>query len=228
VFTQLQANSGGYQTIDAQGYQILLNYRSARNVARQVTLTQVLTGKIDPNWVKDKIVLIGTTAPTVKDVFNTPYSATETGNPEMPGVLIHAQMVSQILSAVLNNRPLFWFWSEWVEVLWIAGWSLVSGVLVARTRNLLILGISSLALLGVLFGSVMWVFLQAGWIPLAAPTLASIVTGGTVVVYQLQQSKRQEQMVMKLLGQQTSPAIAKALWMNGIIFLRMVDYQGKG
>lgn len=212
VFSQLQANSGGYQTIDAQGYQILLNYRSARNVARQVTLTQVLTGKIDPNWVKDKIVLIGTTAPTVKDVFNTPYSAIETGNPEMPGVLIHAQMVSQILSAVLNNRPLFWFWTEWGEVLWIAGWSLVSGVLVARIRNLLILGISSLAMLGVLFGSVLWVFLQGGWIPLAAPTLASIVTGATVVVYQRQQSKRQEQMVMKLLGQQTSPAIAKALW----------------
>jgi len=212
VFPKLQANSGGYQTLDDGDYQILLNYRSPRHLARQVTLTEVLQGKVDPSLIKDKIVLIGVTAPTVNDLFYTPYSATETGDPRMAGVLIHAQMVSQILSAVLDNRPLFWFWPEWLEVVWIAGWSLISGVLVARISNLLIFGLSSLALLAALFGSVMVVFLQAGWIPLAAPALASIGTGATVVVYQMQQSKRQKQMVMKLLGQQTSPAIAKALW----------------
>ena len=40
VFLPLKQNSGGYQTIDANGYQILLNYRSADNVARQVTLEE--------------------------------------------------------------------------------------------------------------------------------------------------------------------------------------------
>jgi CHASE2 domain-containing sensor protein len=63
----LALNSGGYQTIDDGGYQILLNYRSARNVARGVSFTQVLNGQIDPSWVKGKIVLIGATAPTAKD-----------------------------------------------------------------------------------------------------------------------------------------------------------------
>jgi class 3 adenylate cyclase len=211
-FKWLAFNSGGYQTIDDNAYQILLNYRSARHVARQVSLTQVLKGQIDPSWVKDKIVLIGATAPTAKDSFYTPYSASEKGNPQMPGVLIHAQMVSQILSAALDNRPLFWYWHEWGEVLWIVAWSLVGGVLVARIHNLLILGLSGLAALGVLFGLTMSLFIQGGWIPLAAPAMALIVTGTAVEVYQRQQSKQQTQMVMKLLGQQTSPEIAKALW----------------
>ncbi len=109
VFVPLDANSGGYQTIDAQGYQVLLNYRSAYKVAQQVTVTQVLNGQLNPEWVKDKIVLIGTTAPSAKDLFFTPYSAAEQENLRMAGVLIHAQMVSQILSAVLNQRSLFWF-----------------------------------------------------------------------------------------------------------------------
>ncbi len=211
-FTRLLFNSGGYQTIDAQGYQILLNYRSAQNVARTVTFTQVLNGQIDPNWVKDKIVLIGANSPTVKDSFYTPYSATERGNPDMAGVLLHAQMVSQILSAVLDDRPQFWFWPEWVEVFWIAGWSLVCGVLVARIHNPLILALSGITGVSVLWGSFMLLFIQAGWIPVAAPAIASIVTGTVVGVYQLQLLKRQEQMVMKLLGQQTSPEIAKTLW----------------
>ncbi|MEW6496580.1 MAG: adenylate/guanylate cyclase domain-containing protein [Cyanobacteriota bacterium] len=210
--TKLRFDSGGYQTIDDTGYQILLNYRSANNPARRVTFTQVLNGQIDPNWVKDKIVLIGVNSPIAKDAFPTPYSATEQGNPQMPGVLIHAQMVSQILSAVLDKKALFWYCSEWVEVLWIAAWSAVGGVLVARIHNLLIVGLSSLACLGVLFGLTLSLFSQGGWIPLAAPTLALITTGITVGIYQRQLLKQQEQMVMKLLGQQTSPEIAQALW----------------
>ncbi len=212
IFPQLLANSGGYQSIDAQGYQILLNYRSAYKIARQVTLTQVLNGQIDPNWVKDKIVLIGTTAPTVKDSFYTPYSATEQGNPQMAGVLVHAQMASQILSAVLDNRPLFWFWSEWVEVLWIAGWSLISAILLRRIHNPFLLGFKGIAIVGVLLGLCYVLFLHEGWVPVAAPALAIVITGSAVVASQLQQSKRKEQMVMNLLGQQTSPEIAKALW----------------
>jgi CHASE2 domain-containing sensor protein/class 3 adenylate cyclase len=212
VFSRLVSNSGGYNTIDDGDYQILLNYRSAHNVARQVSLTQVLNRQVDPSFVKDKIVLIGPSAPTVQDLFYTPYSAVQKGKEYMPGIVLHAQMVSQILSAVLDNRPLFWFWPEWLEGFWIAGWSLVGGVLVARINNPLTLGLSGLAGVGVLLGSTMLLFTQAGWIPLAAPLIAAIVTGTTVGAYQLQESKRQEQMVMKLLGQQTSPEIATALW----------------
>ena len=212
VFKWLTFNSGGYQNIDDGGCQILLNYRSARNVARQVSLTQVLKGQIEPNWVKDKIVLIGATAPTVKDLFYTPYSRTEQGIPRMAGVLVHAQMVSQILSAVLNNRRLFWYWSEGLEVLWVVVWSWMGGVLVARNPNLLMTGLGTLACLCVLFSLTLALFIQGGWIPLAAPALGLIATGTAVEAYHRQLLHRQEQMVMKLLGQQTSPEIAKQLW----------------
>jgi adenylate cyclase len=212
VFKWLTFNSGGYQTIDDGDYQILLKYRSAQNVARQVSLMQVLKGQIDPNWVKDKIVLIGATAPTAKDSFSTPYSAIQTGNSLMPGVLIHAQMVSQTLSAVLDDRPLFWYWSEGVEVLWITVWALVGGVLVTRIHRLRVLALSSLAGLGVLLGLTVLLFIRGGWIPLAAPVMSMLVTGTAVGAYQRRQLKQQEEIVMRLLGQQTSPAIAKAIW----------------
>ena len=104
VFLKLKPDSGGYQNIDAQGYQIMLNYRSAENIAKSATLTEVLKGKIDPKLVKGKIVLIGVTALTVKDLFSTPYSATKSGNRSTPGVLIHATATSQILSAVFRRQ----------------------------------------------------------------------------------------------------------------------------
>ena len=72
LFKPLMPTDGGYQQADNGGYQILLNYRSGDSLARSVTLTQVLNNQIDPSWVKDRIVLIGVTAPSIDDACTLP------------------------------------------------------------------------------------------------------------------------------------------------------------
>lgn len=212
VFSKLKSNSGGYQTANTGGsYQILLNYRS-RNIAQQVTLTEVLNNSISPDKIKDKIVLIGAIAPSLKDYFFTPYSAMEKGNPQMPGVLIHAQMVSQIISAVEDNKPLFWFGDEWIEILWIISWGILGAIGVVKISRAGILVTFISLSLGSLFTIVYIIFMQAGWIPLVAPALAFIGTVSVSIIWQIQQERQQRETVMKLLGQQTSPEIAKTLW----------------
>ena len=219
VFSKLRSNSGGYQKINAEGYQILLNYRSPENIAKTVTLTQVLEGKVDPKWVKDKIVLIGVTALTAKDFFSTPYSATGTGNQPMPGVLIHATATSQILSAVLDGKGLFWYWDEWQEMLWMAFWGAVGGCLAWRLEKSLDLIAIAIAACGSLFGLTFFLFMQQGWIPVITPALALLITAGVAITYKYEQSRQQQGIVMRLLGQQTSPAIANALWKERVHLL---------
>jgi adenylate cyclase len=219
VFSKLRSDSGGYQNIDAQGYQILLNYRSAENIAKSVTLTQVLEGKVDPKLVKGKIVLIGVTALSIKDFFPTPYSATASGNRPMAGVFIHATATSQILSAVLDGKGLFWYWDEWQEILWIVVLAAVGACLAWRLENSLILIGSAIAAFGSLLGFTFFLFTQQGWIPLIFPALALLITPGVIVTYKYQESRQQQQIVMKLLGQQTSPAIANALWKERVHLL---------
>ncbi|MDQ2100835.1 MAG: CHASE2 domain-containing protein [Tychonema bourrellyi B0820] len=180
-FKQLSANDGGYKNVDVRGYQILINYRARKKVANQVKLMDILEGKIDPNLVKDKIVMIGYTSETVKDFFYTPYSAGKNENQFMPGIVTHAQVVSQILSGVLDNRPLFWFWPKWVEILWISGWSIVGGTLAWRMTHPTRLTLTFLAMLGVCFIICFGIFLLGGWVPVAAPALALIATGGSIV-----------------------------------------------
>ncbi|HEY9616763.1 MAG TPA: adenylate/guanylate cyclase domain-containing protein [Microcoleaceae cyanobacterium] len=212
VFPPLRSQSGGYQTIDDRGYQILLNYRSSSSPAQTVTLTQVLKGEVKPEWVKDRIVLIGVTATSLKDLFFTPYSATATENRTMPGVVIHAQKVSQILAAVLDDRPLFHFWSEGVEILWILGWAAIGAGIAWRTRYPIVLIILEGSIVFMLFGMGFWLFNQRIWVPIAVPAIAAIATGSFTIAYQMQQAHQQRQTVMKLLGQQTSPEVAAALW----------------
>ena len=176
----LENNSGGYQTIDARGYQLLLNYRG-KSVARQVSLSEVLNGKTQPDWFKDKIVLIGTTAPNVKDVFFTPYSAAEPETAKLAGVLVHAQMLSQFLDAASGSRSLFGFWAEWVEVLWIVGWGAIGGGLAGRVQRPLLLGLSSIVLLGFLVATSFGLFLWQIWVPIVAPALTATAAGGVIL-----------------------------------------------
>ena len=227
VFSKLRSNSGGYQNIDAQGYQVLLNYRSAENIAKSVTLTQVLEHKVDPKLVKGKIVLMGVTALTVRDFFSSPYSATASGNRKMAGVFIHATATSQILSAVLDGKGLFWYWDEWQEILWIAVWGAVGGCLAWRLENSVILIGSGITAFSSLLGFTFFLFTQQGWIPLIPAALALLITAVVIVTYKYQESRQQQEIVMKLLGQQTSPAIANALWKERVHLLESGLLPGK-
>ncbi|WP_413166701.1 CHASE2 domain-containing protein [Capilliphycus salinus ALCB114379] len=212
VFLPLQSNSGGYQNIDAQGYQILLNYRSESDVARIVSVSDVLNGSIEPDWVKDKIVLIGTTAPSGKDLFLTPYSPGKKTTPKTPGVVIHAQMISQILDAATGERPLFEFWPQWIEMVWISSWAAIGATLAWLSRHPLILVLGSPLLLGILFGLSLMLFLNAYWVPVVSPGFAFILTSAILISYRAFQAQRQQQVMMRLLGQNASPEVAQALW----------------
>jgi CHASE2 domain-containing sensor protein len=183
IFKRLKSKTGSYQNIDAWGHQILLNYRyyrSPQSFVPQVTLTQVLNGQLNASAVKDKVVLIGVTAPSSKDYFLTPYSVSKESNQEMPGVIIQAQMVSQILAAVLDGRKLFWDLPEWGEVLWILFWSLIGAILACRWQLSIRLGILVVALV-VLYGLCWALFLQGCWIPLVPAALALVCTNVSVV-----------------------------------------------
>ena len=185
AFPVLAPNAGGYDNIDAAGYQMLLNYRSSNWIARKVSLSELLAGQVNPSWIEDKVVLIGVTAPSLKDFFYTPYSAEKDSEHVMPGVLVHAQIVSQILSSVLDDQPLFWYLPVWAEVGWIWGWAIAGGFLVWRMKRSALLGAAILASFGGLGGLCLLAFGFMGWLPVAAPALALLLTGGALITYQV-------------------------------------------
>lgn len=181
VFPDLEANSGGYQleALETAGKQILINYRSP-NIAQKVTLSEVLAGDVSSELIKDKIVLIGTSAPSVKDIYPTPYKG---ARGSMPGVLAHAQMTSQILSVVLDGASLFWFWSEWIEGFWVWSWSLLAAIIAWKLRHPLSIIIVGIAGVSGLWGIYSLAFVFGGWIPLIPAAITFSVTIASVIAY---------------------------------------------
>ncbi|MEH1941801.1 MAG: CHASE2 domain-containing protein [Nostoc sp.] len=182
IFPNLKPRTGGYQKIDANGGQILLNYRSSKDIAQQVKLTKFLSSPINPSAIKDKIVLIGVVAKgDSPDTWATPYGVPL--DEQMPGVLVQAHMISQILSAVQDGRPLLRVWSLWIEIVWIWGWSLVGGVLAWRKLSLpwlaLAVSITSSILYIVCFG----LLISGAWVPFIPSALSLIATLGLMSIY---------------------------------------------
>ena len=188
----LEPTSGGYQNADAGGYQVMLRYRSPTAPARIISFTDVLNGEVNPEWVRDRVVLIGTTAPSSKDLFLTPYSASERTQPRAAGVVVHAQATSQLLSAVLDGQRLIWVVPDWAEALWIASWGVVGGTLGWIVRHPGRLAASSAVALGLTVGTGLVLFSQGGWIPIAAPAIALLLADVSVTTYRTyRESQRQ-------------------------------------
>jgi CHASE2 domain-containing sensor protein len=203
VFHRLAARFGGYQRLDGQSSQIMLNYRS-NQPGQRVTLKQVLSGKLDSNLVKNRVVLIGYTAPVARDYFDTP-------DGQRAGIWVHAHMVSQILSSVLDKRPLVWVlpqWGgfQWGDTLWVFAWSITGGLLAWHLcwrslsvgeaapkglgKSLLYLGLAGGAATLVLYQICLVILTQGGWMPFVPSALALFSTGSVVVIYQIRGQMR--------------------------------------
>lgn len=178
VLKTITRDTGGYQFTNDGGWEMLLNYRAGGQVAEIVSLSQVLTAKLSDqqraNW-QGRIILVGAESET--DYHPTPY------NRKMPGVEVHAHQVSQILSTILDDRPLISGWSAFAESLWIGAWAILGGLLIWVSQHskinaaMLCLALVSLEGLAVLL---LW---QGIWVPVAAPLLAILGSSGGMLLY---------------------------------------------
>lgn len=175
--------AGGYQTIDAAGYQTIMRYFPPEAVARQISLTEVLSGEFDPEWIAGKIVLIGTTAPSQKDLFYTPFSSQTKDELLTAGVTIHAQMTRQILSAVQGEHVLLSVLPQWGEFLWVWMWGLGGGLIIWRFSHPHVIMMAAAAGFTALTGLTGLLFVQAVWVPFVLPAVAFGLTGAVLVVY---------------------------------------------
>jgi CHASE2 domain-containing sensor protein len=176
VVRSLSEWSGGYAGTGAVDYQVMLNYRAPREAVRQVSLMDILEERVDPAWIEDRLVLVGYTSPVANDIHITPYPETTAGLRGMPGVVVHAQATSQLISGGLDGRPLIQSWPEVVEIALIALWGMVAGTVAYYLRRWGWLAIAILGLTAALWGIAYGAFLQGLWLPVVPMAGAGLLT----------------------------------------------------
>ena len=186
-FVPLSGNDGEYNQKDMGGYQILLNYRGGLGKFPHISLTEVLENRIPADFMRDRLVFIGAKAPSLNDNYSTPYNSALLVPTELiPGVVIHANLTSQIISAALENRPMLRATSKPLNWLWIVFWSGYSTTLGAMfIRKRWVTGVGIL-LAGGIIVTTSYLAFSLGWlIPVFTPLLtvgsAAVVSIGFVL-----------------------------------------------
>lgn len=137
VFQPFQGNDGAYVRSDSRGYQILASLRGPVGSFRAVSMSDVLSDKVPVDFVRSRVVLIGSTATSLKDSHQTAYSYDLFTSPQqISGVELQAHFLSQILSAALDGRGGINVWSNSAELVWILFWSWVGASVSWKLRSL--------------------------------------------------------------------------------------------
>lgn len=190
-----KSNDGGYIRADDGGIQILMNYRGKQDSFSQISISEVLNDRVAEDLFRDRIVLIGAIAESLNDFLATPYSINRANQLEdLPGVFIHANLASQIVSGALEGRSSLKSISEFGEWIWIFTWTFFVStsnlILLNRQSNvrqtLLVFGSTVLSLLipGLLItGSGYLLFLRGFWLPVIAPLFSLTLSTITISWY---------------------------------------------
>jgi adenylate cyclase len=213
-------HDGGYVGADAGGYQILLDFHRGQNPPASFSLTDLLTDQINPDAIKNKIVLFGVTAESVPDLFHTPFSSGNDTGRMIPGVVVHAHVISQLLGAGLEGRRPIVTPGESLEWLWTILWALCGAGLGVWIRSPWRLALGSAGGLLILGFVVVVMFAQGWWIPLVPPALAWVLSGSAVTVSVLSLERKERALLMHLFSKHVSGEVAEAVWRQREQFLQ--------
>jgi adenylate cyclase len=157
-----------------------------------------LAKRIGPGVLKDKVVLLGTTAPGLLDLRVTPVGET------YPGVETHANVISGLLDGKLYVKPDYAIGFE-VVVLVLAGLTLALALpLLSATRAMLL----SAVVLGALIGLNFWMYLGYGLVlPLASALVMALTSFALNMSYGYFVESRSKRELAHLFGTYVPPEL---------------------
>jgi adenylate cyclase len=116
---------GGMEWIKVGPYAIPVDHEAAalipfhgpKGTFTYISLVDILNDRVEPEQLKGKIALIGTTAPGLQDLRSTPVDSV------FPGVEVHANMIASMLAQDFKQKPAYMLGAE-VVLLLIGGLAL--------------------------------------------------------------------------------------------------------
>lgn len=157
-------------------------------------------------WFKDKYILIGVDLPYT-DRYRTPFVAGSGPQGKIPGVLIHAHILDQVLAQASIKE----FGLGWQFILsWLAG--LLGIFCLILPYNGWLKGLFTVVSVGALFGISAWAFSSLSWLLPFVATLASLLFSmlfGAALLWKT--DRKEKQFIYSAWQQYVNPEVVKDL-----------------
>ncbi len=205
------ADDGAYAGADDYGYQILIDFEG-RAPFRAIPMDAVLSGRIEAEDFRGKIVLVGATADSITDLRRVPFGL-------WPGVFVHGHVASRLVHYGLGEGKPLRVAAGGAEAGWTLLWSAAGAALgllrfhVATFAAALAGGVLALGGVGLA------ALLAALWIPVAPPATAWLLSAGAVTAWISRRESADRRALMQLFARHVSRTIASDLWAKRDQFL---------
>ncbi|NEU81469.1 CHASE2 domain-containing protein [Nostoc sp. UIC 10630] len=171
-------NFGGYVRVDDGGLSILMNFRNSEQPFNVVSLRDILNGQVDAELLRDRIVLVGNRNLSTGDAIYTSALPGLKLSGQIYGIDYHAHVISQILSTVMDGRPMLHSWGDIGEYTWILIWGVLP-IMIGRLtqsvwKNILCVSVAGFCLFSCGY-MMLWVW--GVWIPVTPGLLVLAVNG---------------------------------------------------
>jgi adenylate cyclase len=210
----VEAKDGPYINVDASGYQVLMDYRDGPAAYVSVSLSDLLEGAIPADLFKDRVAILGMDAESVKDSFITPHNTVTGNQPSVPGVVVHAHLVSQLLRAGLAGEQTLKSFSQQLVMLWIVIMGVLgcgAGLWLRSFVKLVTVGMAGVVAIFVIAFAV---YSRGWWLPPVPAGLAWFCCAGLVNAYLSGYEHVQRELLMRLFAKHVSNDVADEIWQH--------------
>jgi len=177
---------------------LMINYRGREKTFPHISATDILEGRLAPDQVRDKIVLVGATAVGIYDIRVTPFSSV------FPGLEIHANVVDNILRGDFLSRP---NWADVFDLMAMIVIGALLGFVLPRVRVLW--GIGALASIFILYLLLCeYLFAHKGAVlSIVYPSLVLVLTYMNITVYRYVTEERQKRFIRGAFSTYLAPSV---------------------
>ena len=209
-----ETNDGPYINADDGGYQVLMDFRDGLAPFVSVSLLELLEGVVPAGLFEDRVAILGVDSESVKDSFFTPHNIGPGNQPSVPGIVVHAHLVSQLLRAGLAGEQPLKSFSQQLIVLWIVMTGVLGCAAGLWLRSFVKLATVGMAGMVVIFAIAIVVYIRGWWLPPVPAGFAWFGCAGLVTAYLSGYEHLQRELLMRLFARHVSNDVADEIWQH--------------
>jgi adenylate cyclase len=188
---------GPYARVDAAGYQMLLDYRGGYRRFRQISFAEIIDRPELAATLRNRTVLVGTAALSIKDNFATPFSTGWGGEAALMGIALHAHVADQLIRLAYgetrNPVPL----PRLVDHIAIWAAAMAGAVLTLLVWRVWVVMFALILGLGLVSGAAIWGFGGAGLLLPGVPVALAWVLSAALCNFVMLSVGRRERVQLR-------------------------------
>ena len=165
---------------------LLLNYLGPAKTFPHYSISDIIAGRLSPELIKGKIVIVGATATGIYDLRVTPFS------PVYPGVELHATVVENILQGNFLEQSA---WTTFIDICGIIVFGMIIGIAIPRLKALQGILLVMVLLGGFVAGNTIIFAKYNTWLNMVYPVLTMMTIYLVITVYRYFTEEREKKKI---------------------------------